>query len=117
MQNDGPKEPKVAEAVMEGGPKTEEPIQPDSTLISKDDVATQFAVIKTKDGRIAVQFPLLDPATQTVDLPLALDLAGAGLQTLARVVRMQMSQALAMMQEKPRIAVVPTLPPQFRNKP
>jgi len=98
----------------------EEHIKPDTTPIQKEDVLTQFAVIKTKDGRIAVQFPLLDPVTQTVDLPLALELAGAGLQTLARVVRMQTAAAMAMMQksqEKGRIAVVPAMPKEFLTKP
>ena len=103
----------------------EEQIKPDTTPIQKEDVLTQFAVIETKDGRVAVQFPLLDPVTQTVDLPLALELAGAGLQTLARVVRMQTAQALAMMKgdlppqekEKGRIAVVPAMPKEFLTKP
>jgi hypothetical protein len=79
-------------------------LQPDTTPIKKEDVQTQFAVIRTKDGRIAVQFPILDLTTQTVDIPLAMELAGAGLQTLAQVVRQQLKQT------KPLIAVVPAMP-------
>jgi hypothetical protein len=79
-------------------------LQPDTTPIKGEDVQTQFAVIKTKDGRIAVQFPVLDITTQNVDIPLAMELCGAGLQTLAQVVRQQLKK------DKPRIAVVPAMP-------
>jgi len=78
-------------------------LKPDTEPIKKEDVLTQFAVIKTKDGRIAVQFPVLDPTTQTVDIPLAMELAGAGLNTLAQVVRQQLKGPS-------RIALVPAMP-------
>jgi len=81
-----------------------EDLKPDGGVISQADILTQFAVIRTKDKRIVVQFPVLDPTTQTVDVPVTMELAAAGLQTLARVVRQQQQK------DKPRIAVVPAMP-------
>jgi hypothetical protein len=88
------------------------PMQPDRNPIKKEDVLTQFAVIRTKDGRVAVQFPVLDVATSTVDIPMAMELCGAGLQTLAQIVRQQQTSQVA-----PRIAVVPAIPKEFLTKP
>jgi hypothetical protein len=88
------------------------PLQPDTNPIKKEDVLTQFAVIRTKDGRVAVQFPVLDPTTSMVDIPMAMELCGAGLQTLAQVVRQQLGPQAA-----PRIAVMPAMPKGFLTKP
>jgi hypothetical protein len=80
-------------------------------IIKAEDILAQFAVIRTKDNRVVVHFPV-DLATKEADIAVALELCGAGIQALAQIVRQQMKK-----QEKPRIAVVPTLPPEFRNKP
>jgi hypothetical protein len=87
-------------------PKTG-PVPPDqATTITKEDIQTQFAVLKMKDGQIMVQFPTLD-AGQTVDIGTAMELCGAGLQTLAQIARKQIPQ------EKSRIAVVGAMPPEI----
>jgi hypothetical protein len=80
---------------------------PPPGAIGPGDVQTQFAVVKLKDGQTIVQFPVSDPASKTVDIAAALELCGAGLQTLAQVVRE------AIKKEESLITVIPGLPPEM----
>ena len=93
------------------GGNSEPPPGPATTTISRDEVQTQFAVIKMKNGQVIVQFPLLDITSQKVDVGTALELCSAGLNTLAQVFRQQFPQ------EASRIAVVGALPPEMLKPP
>jgi len=90
-------------------------LTPDETRILPQDIATQFAVIQTKDGKVAVQFPVYDMESQEVDIPLALELVGAGLQTLAQVVRQQVP-APTLKEKKSGIVLAPAMPREFLTK-
>jgi len=81
------------------------PLQSGPPQIGPGDVQAQFSVLKLKNGQVVVQFPLLDATKQTIDFPTALELCGAGLQTLARIMRDTLKQ------EPSLITVVPGMPP------
>jgi hypothetical protein len=70
---------------------------------NQSEIETQFAVLKMKDGRVVVQFPVLDQENKIADIPLAIELCGAGLQALGQLSRQQK-------QEKSLITVVPAMP-------
>jgi len=82
--------------------------KPPESQIKSGDVLSQFVVLRTKDNRIAVQFPAKGP-TQTIDAPAALELLAAGLNTMAQILRQQSP-------DKPKIVLAP-LPPEFLTRP
>jgi len=82
--------------------------KPPEGQIKPGDVLSQFVVLRTKDNRIAVQFPAKGP-TQTIDAPAALELLAAGLNTMAQILRQQSP-------DKPKIVLAP-LPPEFLTRP
>ena len=93
--------------------------KPPEGEIKPEDVASQIMVVRTKDDRIAVQYPIVGP--DTPDIAEALYLYAAGLNTLASMIRQQQKKIAEMMeqkqtQEKPRIAIVPALPKEFLTK-
>ena len=77
--------------------------------IQPGDVLAQFMVLRTKDNRVAVQFPTKSPTDPTMDGPMALELLAAGLNTVAQILRQQAP-------EKPRIVVAPAIPKEFLTK-
>ena len=83
--------------------------KPPESQIKSGDVLSQFVVLRTKDNRIAVQFPAKGP-TQTIDAPAALELLAAGLNTMAQILRQQSP-------DKPKIVLAPALPSEFLTRP
>ena len=87
--------------------------KPPEGQITPEDVASQFMVLRTKDNRVAVQFPTKSPTDQTIDAPETLALMAAGLNTVAEIIRQQTPV------EKPRIVLASAIPKEFltRNRP
>lgn len=83
--------------------------KPPEGQIKPEDIASQFMVLRTKDGRVAVQFPTKGPTDQTIDAPETLALMAAGLNTVAQIIRQQSP-------EKPRIVLAPALPQEFLTR-
>ena len=84
--------------------------KPPESQIKSGDVLSQFVVLRTKDNRIAVQFPAKGPTDQTIDAPAALELLAAGLNTMAQILRQQSP-------DKPKIVLAPARPPEFLTRP
>jgi len=83
--------------------------KPPEGQIKPEDIASQFMVLRTKDNRVAVQFPTKSPTDQTIDAPEALALLATGLNTVAQILRQQAP-------EKPRIVLAPAIPKEFLTR-
>ena len=83
--------------------------KPPEGQIQPEDIVSQFLVLRTKDNRVAVQFPTKSPTDQTMDAPMTLELIAAGLNTVAQILRQQAP-------EKPRIVLAPALPKEFLTR-
>ena len=83
--------------------------------IKLEDIASQIMVVRTKDNRIAVQYPTVAP--DTPDVAEALYLYAAGLNTLASMIRAQQERVAAILTPpEKKIAVVPAIPKEFLTR-
>jgi hypothetical protein len=87
------------------------PEKPPEGQINPADVASQFMVLRTKDNRVAVQFPMKSPTDPTIEALEALKLIAIGLNFVVDTLQQQERGA-----EKPRIVLAPAIPKEFLLK-
>lgn len=83
--------------------------QPPEGQIKPEDVLTQFLVVRTKDNRVAVQFPTKGDGG--IDGLEALKLIATGLNFVVDTLHQQYAPV-----EKPRIVLAPAVPKEFLTK-
>jgi len=96
------------------------PEMPPEGQIKPEDIASQFMVLRTKDNRVAVQFPTKSPTDQTIDGIEALKLIATGLNFVVDALHQQQLEAtldtFRQAPEKPRIVLAPALPKEFLTR-
>ena len=86
--------------------------KPPEGQIKPEDVQSQFLVVRTKDNRVAVQFPTKED--DNIDVLESLKLLMTGLNFVVDTLHQQQAPV-----EKPRIVLAPAIPKEFltRNRP